>query len=142
MGRYPAIASVLMGLAVGPRPTRAQTDVSEVHAAAEAFLNYVHAFDYSSMRANATADFEILIFGRRMGLDEFEDLLRGMEEDRDGRPLADYELRDFNTEIVGEVAYTSWRAPNWLESAIFLWSNGRWRMDRAASIPVADSGGP
>ena len=112
-------------------------DPSEVHAAAQAFLTRKHTFDYAAMRANATKDFEILISGKRMDMDAFEAMLREMEESRGGRPLSFYELAEFNTEIMGDVAYTTWASIKWLESAVFIYSCDRWLMDRAASIPAA-----
>ena len=74
-----------------------------------------------------------------MDMDAFETLLRGMQERRGGRPLGSYELEGLNTEIVGDVAYTTWASPNWLESAIFVRSGDQWLIDRAASVPVADT---
>lgn len=115
----------------GPRAA-----ISEIDEAAAAFVSYAHAFDYPAMRAQATADFEILIFGQRLSLNEFIDLLRRMEESRNGRPLSDYALEAPNTEIVGDVAYTSWASSNWLESAILVRVDGRWLIDRAASVRV------
>lgn len=127
--------------ACAPNGREGPIDLSDVHAAAQAFLDHTHAFDYAAMRADATADFEILIFGQRMDIDAFETLLRGMEERREGQPLGSYELVDFNTEIVGDVAYTTWASSNWLESAIFIRSGDRWLIDRAASMRVADTEG-
>ncbi len=129
---------IAASFACAPQEQENPADPSEVHAAAVAFLDHAHTFDYEAMRADATADFEILIFGRRMDMDAFQTLLRGMEEGREGRPLGSYELVDVNTEIVGDVAYTTWASPNWLESAIFIRSGDRWLIDRAASIRVAD----
>jgi hypothetical protein len=111
-------------------------EVAAVNAAAAAFLSDAHSFDYAALRANATSDFEILEFGQRLDLDGFIERLGEMERSRDGRALNNYELQDLNTEIVGNVAYTTWTSPNWLESAIFVRSEGRWLIDRAASVRV------
>jgi len=129
---------VIVFFACTPQGQEVHTDLGDIHAAAEAFVDYAHTFDYAAMRANATDDFEILIFGKRMDMDAFQALLQGMEERRGGRPLGSYEWMDFNTEIVGDVAYTTWASPNWLESAIFIRSGDRWLIDRAASIRAAD----
>lgn len=110
--------------------------LAEVNAAAAEFLSYAHSFNYMAMRENAMPDFEILIFGQRLSLDGFIALLQEMEESRGGRALSNYELEGANAEIVGDVAYTTWASPNWLESAIFVRSEGRWLMDRAASMPI------
>ena len=129
---------IAAGFACAPQEPENLDDPSEIRAAVVAFLDYAHTFDYEALRAAATADFEILIFGRRMDMDAFQTLLRGMEAEREGRPLGSYELVDVNTEIIGNVAYTSWASPNWLESAVFIRSDDRWLMDRAASIRVAE----
>ena len=57
-----------------------------------------------------------------------------MEEAREGQPMSDYDLTGLNTRIVGDVAYTSWEAPNWLEFVLFVRSGDRWLMDRAVSV--------
>ena len=107
-----------------------------VEVAARRFVDLAHNFDYVALRAAATTDYEMLFDGRRMDLDDFEALLRGMEERRGGRKLGSYDLEDFNTEIVGDIAYTSWSSTNWLESMTFVWSGDQWLADRAFSIPV------
>jgi hypothetical protein len=101
--------TALLGLALvasfacTPQGLAPPADPNEVEAAARAFLDHAHAFDYQAMRAAATSDFEILIFGRRMDLDAFEVFLREMEESRGGRQLESYDLLDLKTEIVGDV---------------------------------------
>lgn len=116
--------------------TAAPSDPTEVEDAARRFLDYVHTYDYEAMRAAATGDFEILIFGLRLDMDGFEDFIQGMEERLEGRELASYDLVGLNTRIVGDVAYTSWSSTNWLESAIFVRSGEQWLMDRAASVRI------
>ena len=116
--------------------TAPPSDPTEVEEAAKRFLDYVHAYNYEAMRAAATVDFEILIFGRRMDMDGFEVFMHGMEERREGREIGSYDLVDLNTRIVGDVAYTSWSSTNWLESAIFVWSGEQWLVDRAASVRI------
>jgi len=116
--------------------TAPRSDPTEVEEAAKRFLDYVHTYDYEAMRAAATVDFEILIFGRRMDTDGFEAFMRGMEERREGREIGSYDLVDLNTRIVGDVAYTSWSSTNWLESAIFVRSGEQWLVDRAASVRI------
>lgn len=141
MRTYLVLALLATSVACSPETQEATNDPGTVNAAAEAFLDYNHAFDYAAMRANATADFEIIIFGQRMDMDGFEELLRRMEESRQGRPLGSYELMDLHTTIVGDVAYTSWASPTRLEGAIFVRSGDRWLMDRAFSVPVAGPDG-
>ncbi len=118
------------------QPQGPSADTSVVEVAARRFVDLAHNFDYVALRAAATTDYEMLFDGRRMDLDDFEALLRGMEERRGGRKLGSYDLEDFNTEIVGDIAYTSWSSTNWLESMTFVWSGDQWLADRAFSIPV------
>jgi hypothetical protein len=125
---------LVASFACTPQSQAPPADPSEVEAAARAFLDHAHTFDYVAMRAAATSDFEILIFGRRMDLDAFEALLREMEDSRGGGQLDSYDLLDLKTEIVGDVAYTSWTSADWLESAIFVRSGDRWLIDRAFAI--------
>lgn len=139
MQRSVLLSCLVVAAACGQLPDDSEglaASVAEVDDAAAAFLNYAHAFDYTALRANATPDFEILIFGQRLSLDGFIDLLRAMEASRNGSPLSGYELEAMNTEIVGDVAYTSWESDHWLESAILVRADGRWLVDRAASVPV------
>lgn len=82
MRRSLGFGLLVLCFACAPAVERALAEISAVEAAASEFVGYAHAFDYPAMRANATPDFEILIFGQRMGMDEFEALLRGLEERR------------------------------------------------------------
>ena len=127
---------LLVSFACAEREQDGLVDPGEVEAAAVAFVDYAHTYDYAAMRANATPEFEILIFGRRMDMDAFVTLLSEIEEQREGNPMGSYELEAFNTEIVGQLAYTTWASPNWLESAIFIRSGDRWLMDRTASVRI------
>ena len=111
-------------------------DTEVVERAAHRFIDLAHDFDYAGLRAATTADYEMLFDGRRMALEDFEAMLRGMEESRDGRKLGSYEFVDINTKIMGDVAYTSWSSTNWLESITFIWSGDQWLVDRAFSMRV------
>ena len=119
--------------AVQPEAAPAQ-EPSQVEKAVQDFLDFAHAYDYEILRAAATQDFEILIGGQRMGLKEFEGFLRAM--DAQGVELTPYEVVEFKTEISGDVAYTSWRSPDWLESAVLRWSHDKWLIDRAFAMPA------
>ena len=107
---------------------------TQVEQAVQDFLDFAHAYDYESLRAAATQDFEILIAGQRMALEEFEAFLRAM--DAQGIELTPYEVVEFKTEISGNVAYTSWRSPDWIESAVLRWSRDKWLIDRAFAMPA------
>ncbi len=90
-----ALASTVQGQEV-------PANVSAVEEAAQAFFDAAHSFDFEAMRAGATSDFEMLYNGRRMTLDDFIGMFRGMEESRDGRALPTYKAVGLNTEVVGE----------------------------------------
>ena len=113
-----------------------QFDPSEIEAAARQFQDFAHAFNYSGLREATTPNFEFLIFGQRMTLDEFETMLRGMEAELEGQPMGTYEIFEFHTRIVGDVAYSSWLSDNWLESSVFIHDGDRWLVDQAFAIPI------
>ena len=79
--------------------------------------------------------------GHLMNLDEFEAFLRTLE----GRDIKlKFELSDFNTKIVGDVAYTRYRSrtprSEYLESVVLLRSGDQWLLDRVHSTAVKQSG--
>jgi hypothetical protein len=115
-------------------------DPSEIEAAARQFQELAHTFNYEGLREATTPDFEFLIFGQRMTLDEFETMLRSMETELDGQPMSTYEIFDFHTRIVGDVAYSSWLSDDWLESSVFVRGEDRWLMDQAFAIPIEAAG--
>lgn len=109
-----------------------QSERADVEAVARAFVESAHAYDYRALRAATTDDVEIILFGRRMDLDAYETLLRGMEEN--GVELPAVEGGAFDTEIRGDVAYTSWRTGNWLEVTILNRNENQWLVDRTFSM--------
>lgn len=54
----------------------------------------------------------------------------------DGGSLDPYKLRDFNTQIIGTVAYTSWSSDYWLEAAVFVRKGDQWLLDRASGVEI------
>ena len=94
----------------------------------------VNAFDHAALRATTTSDFEFMDGGRRMDGDAFEAFLRGVES---GGTTLDFELSELNTEVVGDVAYTSYLASTprstLLEASVLRRSGGRWLVDRTIS---------
>ena len=82
----------------------------------------------------------MLYDGRRMTLDDFMGMFRGMEESRDGRAIPTYKAEGLNTEVIGGAAYTTWLSPNgrWFESMILVRSGQRWLVDRAFTMRTAD----
>ena len=111
-------------------------DPSEVEEMAREFQNLAHSFNYDGLDAAATVDFEFTMMGRRMSMDDFHSMLKEMDDRRDGRPLGSYEIYDFKTKILGDVAFTSWASDGWLESAVFVREGDQWLMDRALAQPV------
>ena len=136
--RYQAFVVFLFILTVCPHAQAQQSEVKEVEAAVYKMYDSSHSYDYTVLRNTLTDDFEMLIFGRRLDADGFEQLLRGMEER--GVEFSETELLDFNTEIGGDdVAYTTWRTTNWLEGAILRRNGNRWLLDRAWSVRIPSS---
>ena len=117
-----------------------QFDPSEIEAAARQFQDFAHSFNYSGLRETTTPDFEFLIFGRRMTLNEFETMLLDMEAEREGQHLGTYEIFEFHTRIIGDVAYSSWLSADWRESSVFIRDGDRWLMDQAFAIPINAAG--
>lgn len=115
-------------------------DAAEIEAAAQAFVELAHAYDYAGLRAAATSDAEVVLLGRAMNIDGYEALLREMEQG--GVRLPPVEGVAFNTEIHQDVAYTTWRTQNdWLEMTILRRERGRWLVARTFSMRL-ESGGP
>ena len=78
--RPSAFVIFLFILVVCPHIQAQQSEVKEVEAAVYEMYDSSHSYDYAVLRNTLTADFEMLIFGRRLDSDGFEQLLRGMEE--------------------------------------------------------------
>lgn len=134
MNSYVALLLCVVLAACATSDQTANLDPGELEAAATAFIEHSHAFDYAAMRESATESFEMIIFGQRLDLDGFEAMLREMESSRDGRPLSSYELEALNTRIVGKVGYTTWESPSFFEGAVLVRSDGEWLVDRAFSV--------
>lgn len=134
------VAALLLASACTAQSGDPQYDPSEIEAAARQFQDFAHSFNYKGLREATTPNFEFLIFGQRMTLDEFETMLRDMEAEREGRPMGTYEIFKFHTRIVGDVAYSSWLSDDWLESSIFVRDGDRWLMDQAFAIPIEAAG--
>lgn len=133
-------AALIIASACTAQSDDPQYDSGEIEAAARQFQDLAHTFNYEGLREATTPDFEFLIFGQRMTRDEFETMLKAMEAERDGRPLGTYEIFEFHTRIVGDVAYSSWLSDDWLESSVFVRGEDRWLMDQAFAIPTEAAG--
>ena len=71
-----------------------------------------------------------------MNIDDFEEMLREFEASLEGRSLDPYELRDLNSKIIGNIAYTSWSSDEWLEVAVFVRQDDRWLLGRASAVEI------
>ena len=129
-------AALIMASACTAQSDNPPYDPSEIEAAVRQFQDLAHTFNYGGLREVTAPEFEFLIFGRRMTLDEFETTLRAMEAERDSQPLGTYEIFEFHTRIVGDVAYSSWLSDDWLGSSVFVRGEDRWLIDQAFAIPI------
>jgi hypothetical protein len=122
--------------ACSPQNDELTTSTLDIENAAQQFLDVAHAFDYAAIRAPTTPDVEFILFGRRMNIDEFEQMMREYETSLEGASMDSYKIRELNTRIVGNLAYTSWSSDEWLEAAVFVRQGDRWILDRASAIPI------
>lgn len=145
----PGLLLPLLSAACSPVATPAAAPASGAEAAAvehvitEQFFGAIRKFDYMALRESVTADFELVEDTLRLSTDEFIAFLRPYE----GSSLT-YRFSDFNTEVRGPVAWTTYRneavlqMPQrridflWLETAVLERENGRWRITRLQSTPV------
>ena len=130
------VAASIFCCACTPQDEISTTDPIDIERAAQQMLDVTHAFDYAAIRAATTPDVEYILFGRRMNIDEFEQMLREFEASLGGDTLDSYKIRDLNTKIIGNLAYTSWSSDQWLEAAVFVREGDRWLLDRASAIPI------
>ncbi len=131
-----AVISLLLASACTPLSEEPVLDSGDVENTAREFQVLAHTYNYEGLRNATTADFEFLIFGSRMNLDEFESMLQDMQASGDGEPLGIYEMFDFHTRIIGNVAYSTWKSDEWLEASIFVRDGDRWLVDQAFAIPI------
>ena len=115
-------------------------DRGAVEAAVRAFYQLLEAYDYDGLRAASSPDFEILEAGLRMDMDDFVSMLQGMESR--GVQLS-FDLADFDTEVSGDVGYTTYRMVSgggsaYLEGLILLRTGSGWVADRAFSTRAAE----
>ncbi len=129
-------AAILICIACAPQDDSLATSPVEIERAAQQLWNDTHAFDYSAIRSATTPEVEYILFGSRMNIDDFEEMLREFEASLEGGSLDPYELREFNTKIIGNVAYTSWSSDEWLEAAVFIRQGDRWLLDRASAVEI------
>ena len=115
-------------------------DHAGVESAARGFYELIEAYDYDGLRTGSSPDFEILEAGRRMDMDDFVSMLEGMETR--GVQLR-FDLTDFNTEVSGDVGYTTYRMVSgsgnaYLEALVLRRTASGWLVDRAFSTRAVD----
>lgn len=128
------VCSVLItaGCAATGDPDR---DLADVEIAARSFYQLIAAYDYEGLRTASSPDFEILEAGRRMDMDDFVSMLQGMES---RRVQLSFDITRFNTEVSGDVGYTTVRmvsgsGTHYLEALILRRTASGWLVDRAFS---------
>jgi hypothetical protein len=115
-------------------------DHTDVESATREFYEHIEAYDYEGLRTGSSPDFEILEAGRRMDMDDFVSMLQGMETR--GAELS-FDLTDLNTEVLGDVGYTTYRMVSgsgnaYLEALILRRTASGWLVDRAFSTRAVD----
>lgn len=150
LARMPILLTALLTafLIVGcgshaPETPEATTTAPEIEAVVETLYASLTNHDMAALRAVTTADFEIIDGGLRMTGPEFEAFITELH----GQGLRlDFELSDFNTEIVDDVAYTSVRSLDRVSGRVFFESqiltrvDGGWLVDRFTSTPERPAG--
>jgi hypothetical protein len=133
------LCSVLItaGCATTGDPDR---DLADIETAARSFYQLIAAYDYQGLRTASSPDFEILEAGRRMDMDDFVSMLQGMESR--GVELS-FDVTDFNTEVSGDVGYTTQRMVSgsgnaYLEGLILRRTASGWLVDRAFSTRAVE----
>lgn len=134
------------GCAPAPATPAAPADPAAIETAMRQFFGHIAAYDYDGIRNAVTADLELTEDTLRMDTEGFVEFIRGFE----GQATLQFELSEFNTEFAGEVAWTSYRLKGlvtmggeeipmeWLETVVFRWTEGQWKIDRLQTTPVHD----
>lgn len=120
-----------------------------VEATVVDFFEAITGYDYETLRRLVTSDFELVEDTLVLDVQGFIDFIEPYENR--GATIT-YRFSDFNTEVRGPVGWTSYRNEGllavgedeipleWLESAVLLKVDDRWRIDRLQSSPVRRAG--
>lgn len=124
----------------------ASADENEaVEETVHAFFDAIYGYHYDSLRSVTTSDFELVEDTLVMSTSDFVEFSRSFKEK--GVTFSN-ELSDFNTEVRGSVGWTRWRNEavmtmgdqqsnlRFLESAVLVQRDGRWKIDRLQSTPL------
>ena len=121
------------------------SDSTQVEAVVHRYFDLLAQYDYLAMRALATPEYETLDGGVRLTHPEFEDYVRGTAQ-LGGAQMV-FDLSQFNTQIVSDIAYTTFVntitdestarfTPN-LDGMILKRSGDQWLIDRFFHMRVA-----
>lgn len=116
-----------------------------VEETVHAFFDAIYGYHYDSLRSVTTSDFELVEDTVVMSTADFVEFSRSLK--KKGVTFS-YELSDFNTEVRGPIGWTRWRNEavmtmgdqernlRFLESAVLVQRDGRWKIDRLQSTPL------
>jgi len=111
-------------------------EVRQIQSVRQDFFNAIAASDYQGMREQCAPDFQLLENGEVMDVEGLINLVKA----GGGKTRIVYSFEDIRTRIEGQSAWSSYRnravvtrgdktsSVEWLESAVFVRKNGRWKM--------------
>jgi ketosteroid isomerase-like protein len=144
LSRSVARLALVFLLGCSQRPD-SPADPQAVEAAVRQFFDHIATFDYDGIRDVVTPDLELMEDTLRLDREGFVEFIRQFE----GATVS-FELSEFNTEFADQIAYTSYRnravmtiagetvPMEWLESIVFRWVDGAWKIDRLQTTPIHD----
>ena len=116
-----------------------ESAVRDVETVVISFWDAVDRFDFVAIESALTPDFELLKSGRRDDRAAFLQQVRGA--DAAGASLS-FELSEFNTEVSGTTAYTSYRSQSrtsesqTFEAILLVLTDDGWKIDRGFATPI------
>lgn len=128
-----------------PSSSASAAEKEAVEETVHAFFDAIYGYHYDSLRSVTTSDFELVEDTLVMSTSDFVEFSRSFK--KKGVTFS-HELSDFNTELRGPVGWTRWRNEavmtvgdqqrtlRFLESAVLVQSDGRWKIDRLQSTPL------
>ena len=103
----------------------------------------IDEFNHDVIRAKCTNDAMIFLGGTVMTMDDFINMLKGME----GKVTMDHQLEDVRTRVEGPMAWMAMRVRDelseneWIESAVLEKREGLWKIAFWHSTPAASEEG-
>lgn len=125
--------------ALGAAQSQPRPDARAVEDTVRQYFDHLSKYDFAAMRSMATPTFETLDGGVRLTHPEFEDYVRGTAQKRNA--VLEFELTDFNTQVAGDVAYTTYfdriSGSGNLDAMVLKRIGGKWLIDRFMHMPIA-----